>query len=107
MDLDDKPFRAVESGRKTIEMRLNDERRAPIKSGDVIVFKNTLTGKSLRCLVVKIYRYGSFAELYLHHDKLSLGYGENETANHKDMLKYYAQEKIDRYGVLGIEIKVI
>ncbi len=56
--------------------------------------------------MTNLYRYSNFEELYLNHDKKSIGYKENEEADLKDMLKYYSQENIDKYGVLGIEIKI-
>ena len=44
--------------------------------------------------------------MYNHFSKDKLGYKENETASPKDMLKFYTQENIDKYGVLGIEISL-
>jgi hypothetical protein len=46
-------------------------------------------------------------ELYKHFDKISLGYAEDEIADPKDMEQYYPQDKQEKYGVLGIEIKVL
>ena len=56
--------------------------------------------------VVNIFKYANFAELYKHHDKISIGYKEDETANPDDMLLYYTKEDIEKYGVVGIEISV-
>lgn len=100
------PFEAVRSGRKTIEMRLFDEKRSRILAGDAIAFENADTGERLLCKVKNIYRYKSFEALYQNHDKIAIGYEENEAADPKDMLAYYTQEKIDRYGVVAIEIQV-
>ena len=99
-------FEMIKSGYKTIEMRLNDEKRTLIRIGDTIEFTNTSTNEVLSCVVTNLYKYSSFDELYLHHDKKSIGYLENEIANPKDMLVYYSQENIDKYGVLGIEVKI-
>lgn len=38
MKLVDAPFELIRSGQKTIELRLNDEKRQIIKIGDFIVF---------------------------------------------------------------------
>ena len=100
------PFESVKSGKKTIEMRLFDEKRSLIQKGDEIEFKNVDTGEILLCGVKGIYRYKNFEELYKNHDKISIGYEENETAEPKDMLVYYSQEEIDRYGVAAIEIQI-
>lgn len=48
--------------------------------------------------------YKNFNELYNNHNKISIGYKENENANPDDMLMYYSKEDIEKYGVLGIEL---
>jgi ASC-1-like (ASCH) protein len=57
--------------------------------------------------VVHLYRYATFEQLYARHDKISLGYQENEEANPSDMLAYYPLEEVKKYGVVGIEITLI
>ena len=101
------PFKMIKLGIKKIEMRLNDEKRSLIKVGDYIEFENKDTHEKLTCLVTNIYKYVNFEELYKHHDKSSLGYFENEEAKPSDMNVYYPQERIDHYGVLGIEINLM
>ena len=41
MNLSPVPFEMIKSGQKTIELRLNDEKRQRIKTGDTIIFSNT------------------------------------------------------------------
>ncbi len=86
-------------------MRLFDEKCSAISIGDTIIFEDASDGAQLECAVVALHRYPSFAELYAHHDKVSIGYGENEAADPDDMLAYYTEEKIRKYGVVGIEIR--
>ena len=107
MNLTPAPFLAIKRGTKTIEMRLFDEKRQKIKQGDTVCFSNIQTGEKLYCLVTAIYRYKNFEQLYAMHDKISIGYAANETANPNDMLSYYSLQDILKYGVVGIEIKVI
>ena len=107
MNLWNDSFQAIKEGWKTIEMRLNDEKRSLIKINDKIEFTNTKTNETILCKVINIFCYSNFEELYKNHDKLSIGYKEDEVANHSDMYKYYAKDKIDKYGVLGIQIEVI
>ena len=38
MNLHDEPFKKIKNGTKTVEMRLNDEKRRQIKIGDTITF---------------------------------------------------------------------
>ena len=97
-------FEAIKDGWKITEMRLNDEKRSKIEIGDEIEFTNTETNEVLICEVIKIYKYINFEELYQNHNKISIGYREDEIANPNDMLMYYSKDNIDKYGVLGIEI---
>lgn len=41
MNLWDDSFQAIKEGWKTVEMRLNDEKRSVISAGDIIEFTNT------------------------------------------------------------------
>ncbi len=107
MNLCDDSFQAIKEGWKTVEMRLNDEKRSIISAGDIIEFTNTTTQEKMSCKVVKIYKYADFTELYKHHDKISIGYKEDETANPDDMYAYYTKEQVEKYGVVGIQVFVI
>lgn len=107
MDLWHESFEKIKNKTKTIEMRLNDEKRSIIKIGDIIEFNDTSRGEKIQCEVVNIFRYTDFETLYQNHNKISIGYSENETANPADMLAYYSEENIKKYGVVGIEISVI
>ena len=107
MKLNNGPFESIKNGTKTIELRLNDEKRQLLKVNDKIEFTNRETGEKLLVEVIKLHHYDSFTELYKHFDKVSMGYKENEEANPKDMEEYYTKEEQDKYGVLGIEIKKI
>lgn len=107
MDLWHESFEKIKEKTKTIEMRLNDEKRSIIKIGDIIEFTDTSSGEKIRCTVLNLFRYADFETLYQNHNKQSIGYRENETADPADMFAYYSEEKIRKYGVLGIEITVI
>ena len=107
MNLNPIPFKLIESGKKTVEMRLFDERRRNIFQGDLIIFTNTETGKELVVEVQRLRRFSSFVQLYNSYPKTRLGYNEEEEANPNDMLQYYSQELIDKYGVLAIEIQLL
>lgn len=102
MNLHNDPFVLIKEGSKTIEMRLNDEKRSLIRIGDKIEFQNNLSKEKMIVKVKNIYHYKTFEELYLHHDKMSLGYKEEEEAKAEDMFAYYSEEKINKYGVLAI-----
>lgn len=107
MKLAPAPFESVRSGKKTIEMRLYDEKRAKIKVGDQIEFENTVTRQTIGCVVVALTRYRDFYELYSDCDKTAIGYRADEIPDAADMNAYYSPEQIEKYGVLAIEIQVI
>lgn len=100
-------YESIKKGIKTIEMRLNDEKRSMIKEGDIIEFINTSTLEKLKVKVARIYKYDNFEQLYANHNKISIGYKPEEVADPDDMLMYYTKEEIEKYGVLGIKIIVI
>lgn len=109
MKLNPSPFDMIASGKKTIELRLNDEKRRMIGCNDEIVFVNTQDSrKQLKVKVVNIYRFKSFAQLYAELPLLKCGYTEEDvlTASAEDMLMYYSEEQQRKYGVLGIEIEL-
>ena len=107
MRLNQNPFNKIKNGSKTIEIRLYDEKRRLIKVGDIIEFTSRETNEKLSVQVVKLHLFNNFEELYNKFDKILLGYAENEEASSKDMSIYYSKEEQDKYGVVGIEIKLI
>lgn len=109
MSLFPEPFEMIRNGKKTIELRLNDKKRQKIKTGDFIVFTNTETGEKIISEVTDLYRFSSFKELYQVLPLLKCGYNESNIvdANPEDMDLYYSRERQKKYGVLGIEIRMI
>ena len=78
MRLNSEPYNCIKSGTKTIELRLNDDKRKKIKKDDIVEFTNRDTNEKKLVIVEDLFRYPSFEELYKHFDKVSLGYKENE-----------------------------
>lgn len=107
MNLWDSPFNHIKQGSKIVELRLNDEKRQLIHKGDTIIFTNAKNHEEMLVLVTDTKAFPSFNELYSQYDKISMGYDEDEDASPNDMLLYYSDEKIKKYGVLAIEIKLI
>lgn len=77
MTLHNEPFDKIYNGLKTIELRLNDEKRKQIKVNDILIFQ------------------------HINDNKKSI------TAKVKDMLEYYSTEQQTKYGVLGVEFEII
>ena len=107
MKLKPAPFAAIQSGHKTLELRLNDEKRQKIKIGDTIVFTQTETGETIRAVVSDIRKYPDFEAMYAVEDPLAMGYSEDETADPLDMKQYYEEKEIKKHGTLAIEIRRI
>ena len=110
MRLHTQPFNMIKSGEKTIELRLNDEKRQKIRVGDKITFIHTRNqAEKLFCQVTALYPFPSFVELYkaLPLEKCGYTVVELNTASPADMNVYYSEEEQRKYGVLGIEIEKI
>ena len=101
------PFNKIKAGTKTVELRLNDEKRKELKVNDEISFKNIETNESINVIIKHIEKFPSFQELYDSYNKISLGYNEDDDADYKDMEVYYSKKDIKKYGVIAIEISNI
>lgn len=108
MHLHKEPFLQIFEGKKTIELRLNDKKRQKIKVGDEIVFVSDFD-TVLKADVVKLHKFSDFKSLYENLPLNKCGYDDTEvsSASPTDMEAYYDKEDINRYGVLGIEIKSV
>lgn len=106
MKLNPEPFEMIKNGQKTIELRLFDEKRQKIKSGDEIVFTNTADGQTFKVIVARVHRFNNFEELYKSLPLLKCGYTEEsvKTASPFDMEEYYSTEEQKKYGVVGVEV---
>lgn len=108
MKLIEEPFYKIKSGLKTIELRLNDEKRQKVRTGDFIEF--TLIGddtKKLTVQVTALHHFKSFQELFAVIPKEKMGYGAGEVPDPCYMEKFYSKENQEKYGALGIEFLVI
>lgn len=109
MKLNASPFEKIKNGTKTIELRLNDEKRQQVKTGDFIEFSciDSLSDK-IKTKVVSIHYFDSFEELYNSLPLMQCGYTEETVQNAKssDMEKFYSKEEQEKYGVVGIELEM-
>ena len=106
MKLHTSPFEMIKSGVKNIELRLFDEKRQKIKTGDDIIFTNTFNGEKICATVKTLHRFDSFEELYKTLPLLQCGYTAEDvdTAHPSDMERYYPAEEQKNYVVVGIEL---
>jgi len=107
MKLKDVPFNKIQNGSKTIELRLNDEKRQQVQVGDFIEFSQIDdTAQKLTVRVTALHHFNSFAELYTALPKEKLGYSPDETPDPDHMDAYYPRDKQEKHGVLGIELRL-
>ncbi len=105
MKLQPMPFEKIQAGTKTIEIRLNDERRQRIAIGDEIVFSlMSDTSRSIHTIVENLYHFSTFKDLWYAFEPAT--YGSDSREGYADMYTYYTKEDEERYGVVGIHIKV-
>ncbi len=110
LNLNPQPFAMIADGRKTIELRLYDEKRSQIRVGDTLVFTHSDDAtQTLTAKVTALHRFPDFAALYaaLPLDKCGYLPEEIAEASPEDMNVYYSTEKQALYGVVGIEIDLI
>ena len=110
MKLRSQPFEKIRSGRKKYELRLYDEKRQRIKVGDEIEFSCADAEKEPFVVAVTgLHLFKNFEELYAALPLLQCGYTEEnvDKASPNDMNRYYSVEEQAKYGVVGIEIKLI
>ncbi len=108
MNLQPQPFENMARGIKTIELRLDDERRRNVFAGDRITFTHTQSGERLSAEILALHRFPSFSELYSALPLDRCGYTKENIAHAhpSDMDIYYPPERQAQYGVLGIEIRM-
>lgn len=105
MKLNPEPFERIASDKKTIELRLYDEKRKQVKPDDEIIFTHIQNPcRSISVIVDSVITAASFESLFKHISLVDCGYEENEItgSNHLDMNQYYSEEKQRQYGVVGI-----
>ena len=107
MKLRKEPFEQMAMGTKTVEMRLDDEKRRLIKTGDLIEFSlYDEPDKKIVTRVTALHRFSSFSELYQAFPKEKLGYSADAEASPKDLEQFYPKEEQENSGVVGIELRL-
>ena len=91
---------SITSSGQTIALPISGNVNVSVDWGDGKI--ETITTK-----IVALHKFPTFKELYAHFDKKCLGYTENEIAKPEDMEEFYSKEEQNKYGVVGIEIRVL
>jgi len=106
LNLKNKFFLLIKNHKKTIELRLYDEKRKIIKLNDIITFENRDTKENLTAKVINLYKAKTFEELVKNIDIEKTGFKTIEELK-ENILEFYSIEKQNTYGVLGIEFKLL
>lgn len=109
MSLYDQPFQAIKSGEKTVEVRLNDEKRSQLRVGDLIEFTNLTTGETLKVKVLGLEKFPTFKDLFAKYSGSMIGAPEDESIEELDQENQgiYSREREQKYGALAIKIEKI
>lgn len=107
LKLESYSFDKIRNGEKTIEVRLNDEKRKGIKVFDIIRFvKNSDQTESVDTEVLELLHHKSFEDLASAYPPSDFGY-----SNREDLLgaiyTFYTKEDAKKFGVVGIRVKVL
>lgn len=108
MKLNPKYFEYMKNGTKRTEIRLNDEKRKDIKIGDEIVFlKEPELEEEITTQIVNLIVKRNFKELIRNLDVSEYSdKSESEEKFLKDLYSFYTKDQEEKYGVVGIQIKI-
>lgn len=109
MRLNPEPFEAIKSGRKLIEVRLNDEKRQRVAIGDTITFRRLPDeSETITVRVLGRLHYRSFARLYSDFPGNFFGCpGKPLDEMLAATYRIYTREQEAQYGALGLRIELV
>jgi ASC-1-like (ASCH) protein len=98
----------IKSRQKTIEIRLYDEKRKRIRTGDTIEFIKLLhQNETLQVEVINLIHYQTFKEMYEDLPSSKMGCEGWSVQNLIDgTYEIYTPEREKQYGVLAIEVRL-
>ena len=110
MKLLESPYERISSGKKTIEIRLYDEKRQKLNVGDIIEFsKLSDLEDKVKVEIVVLLRYKLFKDLVNDFGMEYYGYPKDYSVDDfvNSIYTIYSKEEEQQYGVLGIKIKLL
>ena len=102
-------FDQVAKGIKTVEARVNDEKRQQLRVGDIItILKRPDEIDTLQVKVTGLHTFSNFTELANNYTIEQL-YSPNYTKKQYLALfpQFYSDEEITRYGAVAIEFELV
>lgn len=105
MKLQPGPFDLIKTGRKTIEIRLFDEKRKALRVGDIIVFSRLPDlGQKLSVKVVNLLTFKTFQALLDAYPVERFGVLE-KGALLSSLYTFYTPDEEAQFGVVAIEVQ--
>lgn len=98
-------FDLIKNGKKTIELRLYDNKRKNLKIDDEIIFINN-NQEELLTKIIAFYKADSFEHLLKKIDIKKTGFDDSKKLN-EALLGFYDIDEQNKFGVLGIEIEFV
>lgn len=98
-------FDQIAQKTKTIEVRINDEKRRTLHVGDTIVFSSTRDNQLLTAVISKLDVHQTFEKLFASAPAIQ--FGVDEHSNLPNMHQFYNNEEEKKYGVVGIHLSSI
>lgn len=107
MSLRPEYYEMVVSGEKDIELRLYDEKRRKMNNGDIVLIYNASNRSDyIQAKITRLHIAKSFAELNTKISMPRTGFA-SLGALMSAISKFYDAEMESKYGIVGIELKVI
>lgn len=110
MSLNSAPFEKIKNGKKSIEIRLYDEKRRNVKIGDMIIFiKLPEKTEKIKVEVVGLSIFKSFRDLFSNFEKSKFGHEQNLSVEEQvnKQREHYTEYEEQQYGVIGMHIKLV
>lgn len=107
MGLYESPFHSIKSGKKNVEVRLNDEKRRKINIGDSIKFiKVPKSNEALIVEVIELRKFPTFKEMYESIPASDFDtVGDPVDLMVQQTYEIYSPEQEKEWGTLAIKVK--
>lgn len=103
------PFKMIQSGYKTVEVRLNDDKRRKLRPSDTIHFTVLPEeDQSVTVTVEKLETYPTFKDMYTSISGKELGNDRGETIAEmvRNTYDIYSGEQEEKWGAVAIYIRL-
>ncbi|TAA71982.1 ASCH domain-containing protein [Planococcus salinarum] len=109
MGLYEGPFNSIKSGMKTVEVRLNDQKRRNLRKGDTIEFtKLPEENEKVRVEIQALKRYSSFREMYEDIPAEQFDAVGREIEERVETIhKIYSSDLENKWGTLAIVMRLV